>query len=1120
MLVPSSLRRVAFPWSLAAMCLVAAAPFVHAEGINLSWNECGVQGDPLQTFACDSNSGVPFELVASFVPPAGITQLTGVQGDIRVSGLQFPDWWRLGTGQCRGFSSLVSSMNFTAGPTVCADPWNGLASPGVSYILGFYGTNTARIRVTGYMTTSTVNVNTETEYYAFKVLFTRAKSTGAGSCGGCGVPMSLTFEQLQLFQAAGANPILTAAANSKVANWQGVPAPPPVVSSFTPGSGNAGAPVTIGGANFTGASSVRFDTTAALFTVDHDGQITAAVPARARYGPIHVTTPNGAGVSAAAFEPLPTFRYFVPHQAPVGEYVAIVGDNLAGISEITFNGTTALTVALRSDTLIQARVPEGATTGPITLRSGAATTTSAATFTVGPWLEGVFDLAWNDCGAAGPPLKTFACNTNTGTPFQFYGSFIPPPDVIRMVGFAATMRVGGDPLPDWWRFGPGECRDAGALLADYDFTSGPFTCRDPWAGSRVGSVQYDVGYFGANTARLLVSAFGPAVAANPDSEYYAFRVTLGRANTVDNGSCAGCASAATVTLQKLELFQDENLWFNPPPITTAIRNYTIEWQGGSVPKPEVLSFTPPAGPAATSVRIVGDHFNTANGVAFGNKVATFTVESDTVIHADAPDSVLTGLITVTSPTGTGASLSSFVGPPMIGAVAPGRARIGQIVHLTGFNLGAPIAVEFAGLPASSAPVSSTALDGVVPPGAVDGWLIATNAAGADTATAMFAIGTPLEAGINLSWDDCGEAGAALKTWTCDSNTGPAFSLVASFIPPAGIASFTGVTAEVRFAAQGALPDWWRHGTGLCRGTASLLASADFTAGPSTCVDPFAGGAAGGFTYDFFPDPHRARLRVQYGLPAQDAAALAEANEYYAFRVNVTRSKTTGNGSCVACLTPVCITLNEMQLVQESDPDVLLTLPLFSNSAYWQSQQDACLTLTPVQVSLIRAEAKSDGVHLVWELPRGDAAMLQRREGEGEWRTVTRLTPDGEHRLEYIDRDVRGGTYGYRLVIVVQGEEILAGETTVFVPTLSRTLAIGGLSWSSGVISASITLASGEPATLEIYDLGGRRFAARRLEGLQAGEHQVGVSAALHPGVYFGRMIQGSATASRRFAVVR
>jgi uncharacterized repeat protein (TIGR03803 family) len=63
--------------------------------------------------------------------------------------------------------------------------------------------------------------------------------------------------------------------------------------SIQPTSGAVGTPVTIQGMNLSGATSVKFNGTAANFTVVSSGQITTTVPARATTGTVQVTTPSG-----------------------------------------------------------------------------------------------------------------------------------------------------------------------------------------------------------------------------------------------------------------------------------------------------------------------------------------------------------------------------------------------------------------------------------------------------------------------------------------------------------------------------------------------------------------------------------------------------------------------------------------------------------------------------------------------------------------------------------------------------------------------------------------------------------------------------------------------------------
>jgi hypothetical protein len=75
----------------------------------------------------------------------------------------------------------------------------------------------------------------------------------------------------------------------------------PTITSFTPASGPAGTSVTISGANFTGATAVKFNGTAAAFTVTSPTAIQATVPAGATTGPLSVTTLGGTATSATSF---------------------------------------------------------------------------------------------------------------------------------------------------------------------------------------------------------------------------------------------------------------------------------------------------------------------------------------------------------------------------------------------------------------------------------------------------------------------------------------------------------------------------------------------------------------------------------------------------------------------------------------------------------------------------------------------------------------------------------------------------------------------------------------------------------------------------------------------------
>jgi hypothetical protein len=159
----------------------------------------------------------------------------------------------------------------------------------------------------------------------------------------------------------------------------------PTITGFSPASGVVGTAVTITGTNFTGATAVKFNSTAAAsFTVDSDTQITATVASGSTTGKITVTTPNGTATSAASFTvivPAPTISSFNPTSGAVGTAVVITGTNFTGATSVKFNGTSA-TFTVNNSTQITATVASGSTTGPISVTTAGGTATSATNFTV------------------------------------------------------------------------------------------------------------------------------------------------------------------------------------------------------------------------------------------------------------------------------------------------------------------------------------------------------------------------------------------------------------------------------------------------------------------------------------------------------------------------------------------------------------------------------------------------------------------------------------------------------------------------------------------------------------------------------------------------------------------
>jgi IPT/TIG domain-containing protein/flagellar hook capping protein FlgD len=186
---------------------------------------------------------------------------------------------------------------------------------------------------------------------------------------------------------------------------------PPTVLSFDPRRGPAGMEVTVTGDGFTGTTAVKFDTRpASAFNVQSDSQILATVPAGAGSGSILVINPAGAGASADSFTVIapPTIAGFEPIGGPAGTEVTVRGGSFATAAAVSFNGTGADTILVDSDTLLRARVPAGAGSGPIRVTNPAGTAISAASFTVIP------PPAITSFAPASGPVGTVVTITGTG----------------------------------------------------------------------------------------------------------------------------------------------------------------------------------------------------------------------------------------------------------------------------------------------------------------------------------------------------------------------------------------------------------------------------------------------------------------------------------------------------------------------------------------------------------------------------------------------------------------------------------------------------------------------------------------------------------------------------------
>ena len=164
------------------------------------------------------------------------------------------------------------------------------------------------------------------------------------------------------------------------------------------------------------------------------------------------------------------------------------------------------------------------------------------------------------------------------------------------------------------------------------------------------------------------------------------------------------------------------------------------------------------------------------------------------------------------------------------------------------------------------------------------------------------------------------------------------------------------------------------------------------------------------------------------------------------------------------------------------------------------------TTTPLQVDLTWDAGAGAGVPAA--IDREGARIWQGRPTAG--------------RIHYVDRDVQSNTtYRYRISMIPGGrEQFYALATVTTGPLPPQTGLTVHPTPAAGALAVRFHLWSNAPATIEVYDLRGRRISSQRVANPSVGTHQMSLSGALEAGIYVVRLRQGGQSASAKAVVLR
>lgn len=493
------------------------------------------------------------------------------------------------------------------------------------------------------------------------------------------------------------------------------------ITGFSPSFGQPGNVINIFGSGLSDATLVEFNDnspTPADFNTLSDGQLQVVVPLGATTGPLEVFIGSTGLTSAESFQVAPLVTSFSPQSGSSPTLVAIFGANFsASGTTVVFSGTNASVEATYiAATEVEAAVPPGAATGPITVITTAGTNVSTNIFTSGtlPTITGF-----------SPTVAAY------GTNIVISGGNFFSPAIVKFNGTTASATITSTTELD--------------ATVPSGATTGPITVTTAY-----GSVTTSSNF--TTSAGPIITNFSPALGEAGTA------VTIGGFNLTPVTSLTFNGKAGTITgygANYILAFPPSGSGIGPIKVFTSTSSFTTSNNFTNATGPIITDFSPVLGPVGSPVTIDGINFTSATTVKFGNTAASPTLVGDTQISAKVPAGATTGAISVTGNSTTYTTSSNFTvtsTKPVITGSDPLFGVRGSTVTINGANFTslANSAVEFNGVTAAyQTPTSTTELTATVPAGAATGLITVNNASGSGTGTVLFYL-QPWITGLNAT----------------------------------------------------------------------------------------------------------------------------------------------------------------------------------------------------------------------------------------------------------------------------------------------------------------------------------------------------------------------------------
>jgi hypothetical protein len=468
--------------------------------------------------------------------------------------------------------------------------------------------------------------------------------------------------------------------------------PPPAITGVTPDEGPkaGGTSVHITGANFIGATAVKFGSRSATsFKVRSAGSITAVSPPGVGQVDVTVTTPKGTSPINLAdqFSYGPIITSVSPTGGPTGggTSVTIIGAGLSGTTGVQFGSTNATSFTVDSANSLTAVSPPGAGAVDVTATTaeGPSPTSPADQFSYVP-APIVTGVSPSDGPEGGGTNVSISGTDLSGATAVKFGTTDASSFTVQSSSSITAIAPSGTGDVDVTVTTLGGTSSTGPA-DEFDYLAPPtVTNVNPMSGLAEGGTP--VKLTGTNFTDVKSVAFGAIPATSFSVE-----------------------SATSLTALAPPGVGSVDVTVGTPGGTSAITSAdTFSY----LPRPTVTSVSPGTGPVAggTVVKIKGTELTEATSVKFGaTEAASFSVTSGSAITATSPTELAgTVDVTVTTPKGTSevSPKDQFRFTPTVASVSPssGPTTGGTSVTVTGsgFALGtAGTVVKFGAAKSSS-----------------------------------------------------------------------------------------------------------------------------------------------------------------------------------------------------------------------------------------------------------------------------------------------------------------------------------------------------------------------------------------------------------------------------------